>query len=118
MHCLQIFCEVCLPACRHPALPGLQCAPSEDELKLLRSFLEAGGQQSALADSERFAWLLGQVPRLAPRLRCLLFQYEAPQQLQVRMCVCGVCGTVVGGRPAVHARHNCQPAHVASVCQT
>ncbi|KAL4452499.1 hypothetical protein ABPG75_008161 [Micractinium tetrahymenae] len=60
----------------------LQCAPSEDEMKLLRSFLEAGGQEAALADAERFAWKLGQVPRLLPRLRCLLFQHEAPQQLQ------------------------------------
>ncbi len=39
----------------------LQCAPSEDELKLLRSFLEAGGQPDALADAEKFAYELGQV---------------------------------------------------------
>jgi hypothetical protein len=86
----QLLVKFACLSCRalpRPALPCLQCAPSEDELKLLRSFLEAGGQQSALADSERFAWLLGQVPRLAPRLRCLLFQYEAPQQLQVCTCV-------------------------------
>ena len=114
-----------------PLLP--QCAPSEDELKLLRSFLEAGGQPEVLADAEKFAYELGQVgastckaalwrrrscdvqsclrvepktssmrlvpsiassnhvclpfpwaqvPRLAPRLRCLLFQHEAPGQLQ------------------------------------
>ncbi|KAL4450174.1 hypothetical protein ABPG77_010843 [Micractinium sp. CCAP 211/92] len=60
----------------------LQCAPTEDDMKLLRSFLEAGGQEAALAEAERFAWKLGQVPRLLPRLRCLLFQHEAPQQLQ------------------------------------
>jgi len=30
-------------------------------MKLLRSFLEAGGQESAMADAERFAWQLGQV---------------------------------------------------------
>lgn len=118
----------------HPPSPSPQCAPSEDELKLLRSFLEAGGRPEALADAERFAWELGQVrggagavwsgsdqlcwlpclvhagwrpvrplatglptlseahgaphpltpqvPRLAPRLRCLLFQHEAPGQLE------------------------------------
>ncbi|PRW57389.1 formin 20 isoform X2 [Chlorella sorokiniana] len=60
----------------------LQCAPSEDEFKLLRSFLEAGGKPETLADAEKFAYELGQVPRLAPRLRCLLFQHEAPGQLQ------------------------------------
>lgn len=46
----------------HPSLAHpLQCAPSEDELKLLRSFLEAGGQQGAMVDAEKFAWELGQV---------------------------------------------------------
>jgi hypothetical protein len=98
-------CEICLPASPAlscPTLPCLQCAPSEDELKLLRSFLEAGGQQSALADSERFAWLLGQVPRLGPRLRCLLFQYEAPQQLQV----CTQCECV----------HTCVCVHTLAAC--
>lgn len=30
-------------------------------MKLLRSFLEAGGQEAALAEAERFAWKLGQV---------------------------------------------------------
>ncbi|EFN54922.1 hypothetical protein CHLNCDRAFT_134639 [Chlorella variabilis] len=59
-----------------------ECVPRADELKLLRSFLEAGGQPSSLSEAEKFAWELGQVPRLASRLRCLLLKHEAPSQLK------------------------------------
>lgn len=53
------------PPTLHP-----QCAPSEDEFKLLRSFLEAGGKPEALADAEKFAYELGQVGSSAVQLPC------------------------------------------------
>ena len=57
----------------------LQCAPSDDELKLLRSFLEAGGQPDALADAEKFAYELGQVSIAMHSQKC----WTAAQRAQL-----------------------------------
>eukprot|EP00887_Chlorella_sp_A99_P000103 scaffold16.g103.t1 len=58
-----------------------ECLPSEEEQRMLASYLAGGGAADGLADAEQLCWELGQVPRARECLQALLFKHEAPAQL-------------------------------------
>ncbi|KAK9830554.1 hypothetical protein WJX72_012430 [[Myrmecia] bisecta] len=60
----------------------LQCVPTDDERKMLDSYIKTGGKPELLSAAELFCLDLMKVPRIEARLGTFTARFEAMQQLQ------------------------------------